>query len=182
MRLFVGRIFRPGAFKVEMSGIIGPDDSVFLKFAAGELLGGDGVFRALLRGYDPDVLRMLGIEITHTVQAIDRTGNHLHIALMLRFGLRRWLGSGRTSFSRTFFSGFGFGFVFGFALLLALFSLGQVFRIGGAGEGDPFTVRRPFRFARATRQVSDFPRLAASQRKNVDLRAGTVFTTACTGS
>src|SRR5690348_12711194 len=103
-----------------MGGIICPDDSVFLKFAVGELVRSDHVFRTLRRGNYPYVLRMFEVQIARTVQAINRTGNHAYVALVLRFRLRRWFGGSRASFCRALFC----GFVFRFALLLALFRLG----------------------------------------------------------
>src|SRR5262245_13018516 len=99
MRLLVGGIVGARRGEIDRGRVLGPHDSVFGILAAGELPRLYLVFRTLRRVDDPYVLRMLEIEISAAVDAVDRARDHPDVALVVGVGSIGWLGRGGAGFS-----------------------------------------------------------------------------------
>src|ERR1700694_3510781 len=74
--------------EIEFRAVSGPGDVGIIIASAGELFRRDLVVTAARRVDDPDVLRVLRIEIAGAVGAIHRARDHAYVALARLFLLR----------------------------------------------------------------------------------------------
>ena len=142
-----------------MRAVLRPNRILFIETASSELARFHFLFAAPWRGHDPDMSRMLWIDVTFVVLSIHRARDHANIALMLRvcFARRSW--------RRLVRRGLGSG---GF-LAFFLFLFRKVLSVGIACERDVFSVWRPNQIAGAFRQIGKNKRIAAGHRQHCEL-------------
>src|SRR4029450_13843767 len=123
------------------------------------------LFGAAWRGHDPDMSRMLWIDVTFVVLSIHCARDHADVALVLgfRFARRSWRRLVRRSLTR---GGF---------LALFLFLFRKILRVRIACERDVFSVGRPDGTASASRQIGKNKGIAAGHRQHCKLCRLTLY-------
>src|SRR5262249_7582020 len=151
-RQFVIRFIDPARGEINLRAVLRPNRIVFIESAGSKLARFHFLFGAPWRARDPDMRRMLWIDVTFVVLSIHRARDHAHIALVLRgrFARRsrcrlvRWLASrGRGGGGSLGRGGF-------FAFFPFLFR--KVLRVRIACERDTVSVWCPNRIASTSRR------------------------------
>src|SRR6267142_2646032 len=79
-REFVIRFVDPARGEINLRAVLRPNRIVFIEAAGSELARFDFLLRALWHGHDPDMSRMLRIDVTFVVLSIHRARDHAHVA------------------------------------------------------------------------------------------------------